>query len=89
MDEVSIDAVAQQLLELRVKPGGVLVVHTAFSKIRPVEGEPSGLIEALRGALGPDGTLVMPSMTSDGDHLFDPKTTPCLDMGIVADTFWR
>jgi aminoglycoside 3-N-acetyltransferase len=28
-------------------------------------------------------------MTSDDDHPFDPKTTPCMDMGIVADTFWR
>ena len=48
-----------------------------------------GLIEALRGALGSDGTLVMPSMTSDDDHPFDPKTTSCPDMGIVADTLWR
>jgi aminoglycoside 3-N-acetyltransferase len=47
-----------------------------------------GLIAALRIAVGPQGTLVMPSMTSDDDHPFDPKTTPCMDMGIVADTFW-
>lgn len=28
-------------------------------------------------------------MTSDDDHPFDPKTTPCTSMGIIADTFWR
>ena len=32
---------------------------------------------------------VMPSMTSDDDHPFDPERIPCPDMGIVADTFWR
>ena len=47
------------------------------------------MTDALLGALGLEGTLVMPSMTSDDDHPFDPKTTSCPDMGIVADTFWR
>ena len=65
------------------------MVHTAFSKVRPVESGPAGLIEALRLALGPGGTLVMPSMASDDDHVFDPRTTPCLDMGVVAETFWQ
>ena len=72
-----------------VKPGGVLLVHTSFSRIKPVEGGPVGLIKALRSGLGPDGTLVMPSMSYDDDHPFDKKTTSCPDMGIVADTFWR
>lgn len=79
----------RQLRDLGVQPGAVLLVHTAFSKVEPVEGGPSGLIAALRAALGPEGALVMPSMSSDDDHLFDPRATPCPDMGIVADTFWR
>lgn len=78
-----------QLLALGVQPGGVLVVHTAFSRVAPVEGGPRGLIEALQAALGPAGTLVMPSMSDDDDHPFDPKETPCLGMGVVAETFWR
>ena len=79
----------EQLLALGVRPGGVLVVHTAFSKVAPVQGGPRGLIEALLAALGPAGTLVMPSMTDDDQVPFDPKATPCLGMGVVADTFWR
>jgi aminoglycoside N3'-acetyltransferase len=47
------------------------------------------LIRAIRPALGPDGTLVMPSMSDDDDHAFDVRTTPCIGMGVVADTFWR
>lgn len=78
-----------QLRALGVEPGAVLVVHTAFSRIAPIEGGPPGLIRALREALGPDGTLVMPSMSDDDEHPFDVARTPCRDLGITADTFWR
>ena len=83
------DVLVRQLLDLGLQPGAVLLVHAAFSKVDPVEGGPSGLIAALRDALGAGGTLVMPSMSSDDDNPFDPETTPCPDMGVVAETFWR
>jgi aminoglycoside N3'-acetyltransferase len=70
-------------------PGTVLVVHTAFSRVGPVEGGPQGLIGALQAAVGPEGTLVMPSMSDDDEHPFDAGATPCIGMGVVADTFWR
>ena len=78
-----------QLQDLGVVPGGVLLVHTSFSKIGPVESGPQGLVDALQAALGSGGTLVMPSMTDDDDHPFDPRRTSCLGMGVLADTFWR
>jgi aminoglycoside N3'-acetyltransferase len=81
--------VTGQLLALGVEPGGVLVVHTAFSRVAPVEGGPRGLIEALQAALGPAGTLVMPSMSDDDEHPFNPGETPCAGMGVVAETFWK
>ena len=83
------DALTQKLLELGVQPGGVLLVHTAFSKVKPVEGGPAGLIEALGSALGSDGTLVMPSMSYDDDQVFDKTQNHCAQLGVVADTFWR
>jgi aminoglycoside 3-N-acetyltransferase len=79
----------EQLLALGVESGGVLVVHTAFSRVAPIDDGPRGLITALLTALGSGGTLVMPSMSDDDDHPFDRTTTPCLGMGVVADTFWR
>ena len=80
----------RQLRALGVMPGGVLIVHTSFRAIRPVEGGPIGLIEALRAALGPGGTLVMPSWTGSDDEPFDPTTTPAApDLGVVAETFRR
>jgi aminoglycoside 3-N-acetyltransferase len=79
----------QHLMQLGVQRDDVLLVHTAFSRVKPIEGGPTGLIRALLQAVGPAGTLVMPSMTDDDERPFDPKTAPCKDMGIVADTFWR
>jgi aminoglycoside 3-N-acetyltransferase len=83
------DVLIRQLLDLDMEPGGVLLVHTAFSKVKPVEGGPIGLITALHSALDLEGTLVMPSMSYDDDHPFDKTKSPCPEMGIVADTFRR
>jgi aminoglycoside N3'-acetyltransferase len=86
---ISQDEVTQQLTALGVERGGVLVVHTAFSKVGPVEGGPHGLIAALLAALGPGGTLVMPSMSEDDDHPFAVASTSCAGLGVTADLFWR
>jgi aminoglycoside N3'-acetyltransferase len=88
--EFSTSAVASQLRSLGVRRGGVLLVHTSFRAVRPIARGPLGLIEALRDALGPDGTLVMPSWTGQDDEPFDALTTPSAeDLGVVAQTFWR
>jgi aminoglycoside N3'-acetyltransferase len=76
----------EQLRSLGVQPGGVLLVHTALSK---VGCGPHELIEALLTVLGPAGTLVMPSMADDDDTPFDRTSTPCRAVGVVADIFWR
>jgi len=87
---LSRDAIAAQLAALGVTPGGVLLVHAAYRAVRPVEGGPETLIAALCDAIGPDGTLVMPSWTGDADAVFDPRITPAAaDLGAVADIFWR
>ncbi|MPZ39698.1 MAG: AAC(3)-VI family aminoglycoside N-acetyltransferase [Rhizobiales bacterium] len=81
---------ADQLRALGVEAGGVVLVHTSFRAVGPMEGGPLGLIAALRNALGPDGTLVMPSMSDNDDAPFDPATSRAApDLGVVADTFWR
>ncbi len=53
---LSVDAVADQLRVLGVRPGQVLQVHTAFSKVGPMDRGPQGLIEAPRATLGDGGT---------------------------------
>jgi aminoglycoside N3'-acetyltransferase len=90
MRALSRSEVADQLRALGVRPGGVLLVHTSFRAIRPIEDGPLGLIDALRAALGPDGTLVMPSWTGDDEVPFDAAATPAAeDLGATADLFWR
>lgn len=85
---MSPEEVAAALKALGVREGGVLLVHTSYRAVRPVDGGPAGLIAALRLALGERGTLLMPTMT-DGASVFDPARTPSVGMGVVAETFWR
>jgi len=75
-----------QLKALGVPAGGVLLVHTALSKVGTT---PHALIEALLAAIGPAGTLVMPSMADNDDAPFDRAHSSCRAVGVVADTFWR
>jgi len=86
---ISQQQLTAHLVDLGVRPGGVLLVHTSFSNAGPVDGGPDALIAALRSVLGPEGTLVMPSMSDDDDVPFDAERTPCRGMGVVADMFWR
>ena len=77
-----------QLRALGVRDGDVLLVHTSFRAVRPVDGGPAGLVDALRAAVGPAGTIVMPSWGDDDDTPFDAATTPvATDLGVVAETF--
>jgi len=80
----------RQLADLGVRAGDILLVHTSFRALRPVEGGPLGLIRALREVLGPSGTVVMPSWSGDDDEPFDPATSSAAaDLGVTADLFWR
>lgn len=90
MNEIGRSELVRQLQELGVEAGDILLVHTAFRAVRPVEGGPLGLISALREALGPDGTLVMPSWSGNDDEPFDKTSSPVTpDLGVTANMFWR
>ena len=59
------DSIKTDLVQLGVKPGMVLIVHSALSKIGWVSGGAVAVIQALNEVLGTDGTLVMPTHTGD------------------------
>ena len=77
---MTVGQIVEQLESLGVREGSVVLVHTSFKAVRPVEGGPLGLISALRSSVGPRSTLVMPTMT-DGTTLFDPTSTSSEGMG--------
>lgn len=86
----SLAEVVRQLRDLGVESGAVLLVHTSFSEIGPVDGGPDGFVDTLIEAVGPTGTVVMPSWTDEDDEPFDPRATPTVDhLGIVSEVFWR
>ena len=86
---MSPSTLTDQLHALGVQPGGVLLVHASYRAIRPVEGGPQGVVDALLSAVGSTGTVVMPSWPGDDDRPLDPAAPAAADLGVIADTFWR
>jgi aminoglycoside N3'-acetyltransferase len=83
-----VSALVSQLRALGVQPGSVLLAHTSFREVGPLDGGPDELIDALLEAIGPNGTLVMPSWTNEDDELFDPSSTSTREhLGIVSELF--
>ncbi len=95
------------LRDLELPPGGVLMVHASLAGTGLRDTD---VRDALRTALGPDGTLIVPAFTPENSdtsraHLaeiadlteqetaayresmlpFNPETTPCPSMGLLAD----
>ncbi|MDN3295236.1 AAC(3) family N-acetyltransferase [Streptomyces ficellus] len=53
-----------QLARLGVEPGGLLLVHSSLRAVGPVAGGAQAVLRAVRGALGPGGTVVVPTFTA-------------------------
>ena len=79
-----------QLLEgfrgLGVQEGDVLLVHSSYKSFGEVDGGPQAVIRALEAALGPDGTLIMPTFNFDFNKgvPWDVRTTPS-KMGVLTE----
>jgi len=81
---------ASDLLALGVRPGGVLLVHSSLKSLGHVPGGATTVIAALREALGPRGTLLLPALSfmfCDAQHpFFDVRRTPSC-VGVIPEHF--
>ena len=86
----------EALRRLGIRPGDSVMVHSAFEPHHGFRGSSADVIDALLAAVGPEGTLLMPSLpysTSsqqwlDKGKLFDVRKTPSA-MGLVSEMFRR
>ncbi|MDL5200870.1 AAC(3) family N-acetyltransferase [Streptomyces sp. ALI-76-A] len=62
-------SLAAQLREAGVRPGEILLVHSSLSSLGWVCGGAVAVVQGLLDALGPEGTLVVPTQSGD---LSDP-----------------
>ena len=58
------ESLAEELLTLGLRPGGVLLVHSSLSALGWVCGGAVAAVQALLDAIGDDGTLVVPTHTT-------------------------
>ncbi len=85
-----VEQIAEELLALGVRRGGVLLVHSSLSALGRVEGGAETVIQGLLTALGPEGTLLMPALTYEYvtplNPVFDVRRTRS-NVGVIPETF--
>ena len=87
-----VERFTHDLLDLGVRPGGVLMVHPALRPFGFVPGGPETIIQGLLSVLGPQGTLLMPALSYETvlpqNPVFDVRQTPAC-VGAIAEAFRR
>ncbi len=78
-----------ELKHFGLKPGAVVIVHSAMSSFYNYRGTPDELIDELLEAIGPEGTLCMPAYPDDkfnADKVFDVRTEKSA-AGLLSEVF--
>jgi aminoglycoside 3-N-acetyltransferase len=65
---VTRDSLADELISLGLRRGGVTLVHASLKSVGWVVGGPVAVVWALLDVLGPEGTLVVPTHTPDNSE---------------------
>ena len=82
----------RDLVGIGVRRGDLLMVHSSLRSIGFVKAGPETVVEALLRAVGPEGTLVVPTFTypftQDPTFVFDPAHTPS-GMGAISEAARR
>jgi len=90
--EHTAESLTADLRALGVEAGEVLFVHSSFRSLGPVAGGAQTVVDALADAVGPDGTILMPSFNlvdkDDRAATWDPATSPST-VGWLTEFFRR
>ena len=90
-----IEALYDELRQLGVMPGEVLLVHSSLNALRCGDERdklltPHNIIDTLMAVVGEGGTLLLPALSyatvTEEENLFDVRNTPCC-VGIIPETF--
>ncbi len=84
--EITQSHIAGDVRKLGLREGHSLVVHSSLSSLGRVRGGADTVIDAILECIGPEGTLLMPVMTFEGD--FDHARSPS-KTGLITETFRR
>jgi aminoglycoside 3-N-acetyltransferase len=95
MGAISVTAaeITAGLRALGVRGGGRLFVHSSLRAFGHVEGGTEAVCAALIDAVGPEGTVAVPTFTWSANHAretvtFDVSRDPC-EVGRIPETFRR
>jgi aminoglycoside 3-N-acetyltransferase len=83
------DQFIEQLKSIGIKPGMSLMVHSSLKKIGKVEGGANTIIDSLLEVLGPEGTLMMSTVSGNvnpGQTVFHPDYTQST-VGLLSNIF--
>jgi aminoglycoside 3-N-acetyltransferase len=73
------------LRQLGVTAGMHLFVHSSLSSIGEVDGGADAVVDGLLDAVGPEGTIMVPTFSFSGTHTFDVSSTPS-KTGAITET---
>ena len=88
-DTVTSSDLIKGFREVGLKPGDVVLTHSAMRTFGPIDDGADALIDALLEVIGPRGTLVAPAFTFAHEAEDDPIIDPARDrseMGIITET---
>jgi aminoglycoside N3'-acetyltransferase len=87
-DMITKERLVRDLHLMGLSAGMDVMVHSALSRIGYVRGGADTVVDALLEAIGPEGTLLMPSFNHRAARVFNPMTTPTTN-GAIPDAMWR
>jgi aminoglycoside 3-N-acetyltransferase len=83
---LTFDELVSGFCKLGVEAGDTLLVHSSYKSFGPIDNGPQTVVNALEAALGPQGTLIMPTFNFDFNkgQPWDVRSTPS-QMGVLTE----